>query len=914
MFLRRGVSKRKQIRDILILLAGLLVIGLGALNLLAPVIDISPYQQDIVQRLSQTLQRKFHLDGRLYVKLSLKPTILIQNLTIDNTGWGKAPHMLQAAEVEFSIDVVDWLFGRITIDRLILKQAAIHLEQSASGQNNWTFGAEKPAGETGKKAGPVRLDYALLDDVVLDFEAPQQKQKKFTIAHAQLRKSLRGRYRLELDSKLGRQKFSLIAQSSRWFDLADIRPLEIKLETSLGDNNLSAEMEIQQFIPYLQARARLTSNKLDINNILAQLPAREKQPTKPGDSSAWAVWLEKIGTLTLQVDIEGLRYGRYDIGTLSLDNRFIYNSLQKEGRFSIKSAGQAERISLINTSGQTTSVLSQSKQLGKASLTLEGQGNTVEQLFSNSRFKLQATQLSLALAQPFHFKQLNMETVAEQRLQFAGDISYRDTPINFSGQSGVNFIAQLRQKGHVDVDASLATGQAGAKLNLTVRQIGQPIRKVHLQLSGDHLAEWSNLYGKRLPLIAQYKLQSRFDLRPDGIKSRLFEFETPLSKLKGRYFYHYGKPATLNVLLQNSRLTMSDLDRTPKQAVETKPPVRKYVSDSLSDEEGEPKSKTKAQNTVMVIPSTDLMSLLAPTTDVNLEVKSSVVVFNRFTVRALDLKARWQDKVLAVQVSKGKIAEGDMNADIYLTVVDEEAAGKIEMHVEQLDYGKFMQELKIGDKMKGKADVNIHLVGFGTDLKAFLTNSDGIVEFIGEQGILASKYLKLWGEDIAQYILPFNWFESEETKLNCVVGRFDLTNGRLSSDSLLLDTEGMTIAGTGAINLKTEEMAFELMPDPKNITLISLATPVKIRGTMAKPRIEPHTLGTTWTIGSLLVGLANPAVLIARFAKLGSLGENPCLAAIGKKEGEEQETSVLKMFKDAVKFIQRPLDKMPDLE
>jgi len=55
-------------------------------------------------------------------------------------------------------------------------------------------------------------------------------------------------------------------------------------------------------------------------------------------------------------------------------------------------------------------------------------------------------------------------------------------------------------------------------------------------------------------------------------------------------------------------------------------------------------------------------------------------------------------------------------------------------------------------------------------------------------------------------------------------------------------------------------------------------------------------------------------VLIARFAKLGSLGENPCLAAIGKKEGEEQETSVLKVFKDAVKFIQRPLDKMPDLE
>jgi len=179
---------------------------------------------------------------------------------------------------------------------------------------------------------------------------------------------------------------------------------------------------------------------------------------------------------------------------------------------------------------------------------------------------------------------------------------------------------------------------------------------------------------------------------------------------------------------------------------------------------------------------------------------------------------------------------------------------------------------------------------------------------------LQRKYLRLWGEGLVKQTLPFNWFDSDQANINCVVGRFDLTDGRLSSDSLLLDTETMTIAGTGAISLASEELEFELMPDPKKFSLISLATPVKIRGTLAKPRIELHALGTTWTITSLLAGLANPAILITRFAKLGSLGENPCLAAIGKKAGEEEETSLLKMFKDAVKFIQRPFDKLPDLE
>jgi uncharacterized protein involved in outer membrane biogenesis len=316
----------------------------------------------------------------------------------------------------------------------------------------------------------------------------------------------------------------------------------------------------------------------------------------------------------------------------------------------------------------------------------------------------------------------------------------------------------------------------------------------------------------------------------------------------------------------------------------------------------------------MLIPKTDLMKLLSPAMDVNLEVRASELIFNKFTIHDMDLKTRWADKVLATQISEGQISDGALTADIYLTVVDEEAAGKIEMNINQLDYGKLMQEVGLGDKMKGVANVNIHLVGFGKDLKEFLTHSDGTAEFVGEKGILASKYLRLWGEDIVQQILPSNWFGREQTSINCVVGRFDLTDGRLSSDSLLLDTEGMTIAGSGAINLASEELSFVLMPDPKKISLLSLATPVKIRGTLAKPRIEPHTLGTSWTIGSLLAGLANPAILIVRFAKLGSLGENPCLAAVGKKQDEEQEPSILKAFKDAVKFIQRPFDKLPDIE
>jgi len=909
MFFRRGVSKRKRIRDTLILLTGLLLIGFGILNQFAPVIDISAYQQDILTRISHTLQRKFQLDGKLFIKLSLKPTLVTQNLTIDNPDWSKVPHMLQARQVEFGIDLVDLLLGRITIDRLILQQASIHLEQTPAGQNNWTFGQDTKAQKNGTKASPLRLDYAVLDNVVIDFHMPQRHQK-FSIGHARLHRSLRGRYRLDLDSQLGSQKFTLQASSNRWLDLQDFRPLKIKLETGLGDNRLLAEVEVQQFLPRLQASITASSSNLDVNNILEQLPSGEKKKSGTTLLPSITSWLNKTDSLSLQLDIARLRYRHYAISQLSVEQHLLQDSYAKNDKFTIKARLQAETIINLNDKQQVVPAATQAASHGRLSLALQGQGNTAEQLVSNTRFKLDVKDVSGEFGHPYYVKQLKVITGSDQMLQINGEIVYRDTAINLNGQTGKDFIGQLHQQGQANLEMMLATGRSRVKLNTTAREIFKPVRKVHLRLKGDHLAQWSGLFDKRLPLLERYKLESRFDIRADGIKSRLFVLQTRASKLQGRFYYHYGKPATLNILLENSRLVLTDLNRTPKQKT-----VKIVTSNKLqhSSDDGQ-KEVTKPQVNMRVIPATDLMSLLAPTIDVNLEVKSSHVVFSRFTVKNMDLKTRWQDKVLAVQIPRGKISEGDLNADIYLTVVDNEAAGKIEIHVKQLDYGKLMQDLKFGDKMKGKADLNIHLVGFGRDLREFLNHSDGIAEFIGEQGILASKYLKLWGEDIAQYIFPFNWFESEQTRLNCVVGRFDLTDGRLSSDSLLLDTAGMTIAGTGAIDLKSEELAFELMPDPKKITLISLATPVKIRGTLARPRLEPHTLGTTWTIGSLLVGLANPAVLIARFGKLGSLGENPCLAAIGKKEGEEQETSILKLFKDAVKFIQRPLDKMPDVE
>ncbi|MDH5446967.1 MAG: AsmA family protein [Gammaproteobacteria bacterium] len=905
----RNLYRNKRIQTILILFISTLVLGLGLLNKLSPIIDISEYQDEIFPRLGEALQRKFTIDGKLTLKLSLKPTLSIQNLKIENASWGKEKYFLTSEHAEVGIDIVDYFFGNITIDRLILNKAKINLEQISDNKRNWLFGTQKKSTQQQSKS-LVRLDYAVLDDVSINYVS-STLSRAISIEYGLLRRSLRGRYFIELNSQLTGKNFSGTIKTNRWFIEDNLRPLNIAAEIKFGDTQFSSEINLSQISPRLSGEINVNSSKLNVDEISRLMADKKKiQPKQSTDIyGKFQGLFESIGVLGFKVDVNEFTKGHHTVKGLMFDGQLAY----EPDSYVMNLSARANNI--INNKNRQTGlfgVVGNAEQ-GNMKIELNGNGNTFNGFLSKLQTKVKINNLSVNKPYPYIIHEMEINSDKQDRLTYSGKVTYRETPVELSGKTEKSFYVHLFKSKLMQMYSRLSSGRSDLYVAMTFRNLFSQFKKLDIDVKGNHLSEWSTAVAKKLPIIEKFYMQTRLQYRTDGIKANRFLFVTDKSRLKGKFYYHYGKPATFNMQLVNSHLAISDTRRTPVLEPELKPEPVKKAQDIYIENDEEEAEQVKSAGP-MVIPATDLMSLLSPTTKVNFEFKSSSVIFNKFTIREMDLKTRWEDKIFATQVTKGKLAKGDLTSDIYLTVVDNEAAGKIEINVKQLDYGHFMQEAGLGDKMKGTADVVIHLVGFGKDLKTFLTHSDGEAAFVGEKGILASKYLRLWGEDITQYILPFNWFEGDETQLNCVVGRFDLSDGRLSSDSLLIDTEGMTIAGTGAINLNTEEVAFELMPDPKNVSLLSLATPVKIRGTMGRPRIEPHALGTTWTIGSLLAGLANPAILIARFAKLGSLGENPCLAAIGKKEGEEEETSILKMFKDAVKFIQRPLDKMPDLE
>ena len=130
-----------------------------------------------------------------------------------------------------------------------------------------------------------------------------------------------------------------------------------------------------------------------------------------------------------------------------------------------------------------------------------------------------------------------------------------------------------------------------------------------------------------------------------------------------------------------------------------------------------------------------------------------------------------------------------------------------------------------------------------------------------------------------------------------MVRDFDIEAGQVTTDSLLLDTTRVTVAGSGEVNLATEQINLLLTPAPKSPKLVSLANPVRLTGHFSDPDVTLDSKKEVWMLGGLLAGLANPATLILFYADLGTMGANPCEEALKKRE--EQEKAAARQGKKA---------------
>ena len=109
--------------------------------------DLNKYKSYVENIVYEQTGRKLLLAGDAGLKISLMPTVVLNDVTFDNAPWAAEPKMVKAKSVEVSVSVMPLLHKEVVIDTVNLIEPEVYLAINAAGEANWEFSKPQTAAE-----------------------------------------------------------------------------------------------------------------------------------------------------------------------------------------------------------------------------------------------------------------------------------------------------------------------------------------------------------------------------------------------------------------------------------------------------------------------------------------------------------------------------------------------------------------------------------------------------------------------------------------------------------------------------------------------------------------------------------------------------------------------------------------------
>ena len=182
----------------------------------------------------------------------------------------------------------------------------------------------------------------------------------------------------------------------------------------------------------------------------------------------------------------------------------------------------------------------------------------------------------------------------------------------------------------------------------------------------------------------------------------------------------------------------------------------------------------------------------------------------------------------------------------------------------------------------GNISGQVNLTGRGNSMAQMLGNASGDVAVLMGQGEISNILLEFLGLDGGE-ILKFLIRGDRNVSLRCAAVAFDVKQGLMDSKVIVLDTSDTVINGAGQISLASETLDVLLKPQPKDKSILSLRSPLKIGGTFAAPTAGPDKAALAARAGlAVALGAVNPFLALLATIETGPGQDADCTGALAK--------------------------------
>jgi len=174
----------------------------------------------------------------------------------------------------------------------------------------------------------------------------------------------------------------------------------------------------------------------------------------------------------------------------------------------------------------------------------------------------------------------------------------------------------------------------------------------------------------------------------------------------------------------------------------------------------------------------------------------------------------------------------------------------------------------------------VALKGHGNSMAQMLGGASGDVAVLMGKGEISNILLEFLGLDGGE-IIKFLLLGDRNVVLRCAAAAFDVKQGLMNSKVIVLDTTDTVINGKGQVSLTNETLDILLKPEPKDKSILSLRSPLKIGGTFAAPTAGPDKVALGARAGlAIALGVVNPFLALLATIETGPGQDADCTGAL----------------------------------
>ena len=252
-------------------------------------------------------------------------------------------------------------------------------------------------------------------------------------------------------------------------------------------------------------------------------------------------------------------------------------------------------------------------------------------------------------------------------------------------------------------------------------------------------------------------------------------------------------------------------------------------------------------------------------------------------LEALSTHLTMDDGALALDPLRFDVAGGHVDGALHLDGKAAPMRGALQLRARHLKLKQLFPNFEPMKTSFGEINGDAALDARGNSVAALLATASGQLKLLMNDGAISRNLLETAGLNVGNIVLG-KLFGDRTVKINCAAADLAAQDGLFRTRLFVFDTQDALVDVKGTVNFADEKLDLDVTPHTKGLRVLSLRSPLYVRGTLKRPDVGvqkgPLLLRAGGAV-ALGVAAAPVAALLALVAPSHDTGDaNTCTTVL----------------------------------